>query len=225
MKVPFSHSPFRSLTVSNDTNQTSEQSFTSWAASLNWSSTLWYLLPTDSHNGPLLRWSPVPDSMLFFHPSRIVKPLASLLPGDSDESFIKATVSCVAHLFFSAFSGSEGAAKLFQDGWSVRRIQRKWKHPYPSPGACDTHGETQMETYAQREHIHSGMHHVYIQSHCSCWVSQALSSLPGPGSVFIVLTNRSSFSYSSPQGRLSSLCQCATTSSTVVRQTIQSKNE
>lgn len=58
-----------------------------------------YLLPSESHNVPLLQWPPVPDSMLFFHPSQTVKPLASWLPGASDESFIKATVSCAAHLF------------------------------------------------------------------------------------------------------------------------------
>lgn len=63
----------------------------------------------------LLQWQSVPDSLVLFTLSLTVKPFASWSPGASDESFIKATVSCVGPSFISAFSGSEGRAKLFED--------------------------------------------------------------------------------------------------------------
>lgn len=67
----------------------------------------------------LLQWPSVPDSLLLFTLPLTVKPFTSWSPGASDESFIKATVSCVGPSFVSASSGSEGNTKLCEDRWPL----------------------------------------------------------------------------------------------------------
>lgn len=122
---------------------------------------LLYLLPTESHNVLLPQWPPAPDSMLFCHPSQTVKPLASWLPGASNESFIKATVSCVAHLFsqpsqaLRAMPNCLGMDDL--SGWSRGNGNIPINHQQPVT-LTYTHKETQMETYTKRGHVHSDMH-------------------------------------------------------------------
>lgn len=188
-----------------------------------------YLLPTESHDVLLHQWPPVPDSMLFFHPSQTVKPLASWLPGASNESFIKATVSCVAHLFS-------------QPSQALRALPNCLRMDDLSGGSRGNrnipihHRELVTHTYTHaKKHKwrRTPKEDTYIQAcilcasrhRCACWVSQAPSALPGPGSVFIVLTNRSSVSNSSPRGHLGPLCQGPTTPCAVIRQTIQSDDE
>lgn len=117
-----------------------------------------YLLPTESHNVLLLQWPAVPDSMLFFHPSQTVKPLASCLPGAADESFIKATVSCVAHLFSQPSQALRALPNcLRMDDLSGSRgnrnipIHHQEPMTYTYTHAKNTNGDIQ---YTQREHIH-----------------------------------------------------------------------
>lgn len=175
--MPCNHFPFHSLTISNNTLQIRASSLRQHHLTRALPSL--YLLPTKSHNVVLLEWPPVPDSMLFFNPFQTVKPLGSWLPGASNESFIKAPVSCVAHLFSQLFQAPRALPNclrmddLSEDPEEIETsvsITRSLWHAHKD---THTYKETQMETWPKR---------MSIFRHASCvhLVLLRLLSFSGP---------------------------------------------
>lgn len=209
--MPCNYFPFHSRTISNDTLQSRPSSLRQHHLTRALPASC--LLPTKSHNVVLLQWPLVPDSMLFFNPFQTVKPLASWLPGASNESFIKATVSCVAHLFSHPFQAlralpnclrmddlSEGPEEMET---SISITRSLW------------HAEKDTHTYKETNGVH-----MYVSTAAPAEF-RSLSSLPGLGSVFSVSTSRSLASYSFPHRHLGPLCQGSTT----IRKTMSPLNK
>lgn len=146
--MPGNNLPFSFLTISNDTNLTFPVIFRlhlwsvpAWPELRHFSTCcLQNLIMSSCHNGhPHLTacYSAIHPRQWNHSPPGCLEPPMSLS---------LRLLSVVWPSILSAFSGFEGNAKLFRDGWSVRMVQRKWKHPYQSPAACDSHIHTQRNT-------------------------------------------------------------------------------